>query len=123
MNIKEILDNILNEEKDFDDYNKKYYFTIQCNEGEIPHIHYFKTSKKNPEREGCIALNYNGYFNHSSKHKPLDNKKVEDWIFNILKNDTNWKKACELWNSMNLYKFISENNPYKYATHFGLETK
>lgn len=38
--------NIITEEKDFEDYNKKYFFTVQGSEGYKPHIHYFKTSKK-----------------------------------------------------------------------------
>ena len=105
--------NIINEEKDFDDYNKKYFFTVQGSEGYKPHIHYFKTSKKAPEREGCISLETFGYFNHSPKHKPLDDKKVEEWIFNLLSDDTEWEKACELWNSMNIIKTSIKKNPYR----------
>ena len=104
---------ILSEEKDFDNYNKKYFFTIQGSEGYKAHIHYFKTSKKNPEREGCISLEYAGYFNHSSQHQPLDNAKVEKWIFDLLSNDSEWIKACNLWNSMNVIKVSTKINPYK----------
>ena len=115
MNFDDAL-NIFVEEKDFESYNKKYFFTIQGGEGYKPHIHYFKTSKKNPEREGCIALEYVGYCNHSDNHKPLDDKRVEKWIFDLLSNDKEWFKACNLWNSMNIKKVSVQNNPYKKTT-------
>lgn len=46
MNFDDAL-NIFVEEKDFENYNKKYYFTVQGGEGYKPHIHYFKTKTQN----------------------------------------------------------------------------
>ena len=54
---------------------------------------------------------------HPKYTKPQKGNKTDrkdaKWIFDLLSNDEEWFKACNLWNSMNIKKVSVQNNPYK----------
>ena len=94
MKFKEILDDIINEEKTFNDYNFDGYIFYLKNglDGQNPHIHY----KNANGIFGCVALEYCGYFNHSEGMRPLPGK-AEKKLLHLLNTTKFWEEASYVW--------------------------
>ena len=104
MNFKDVLDDTLNEEKTFNEYNfDEYIFYLKSGlDGQIPHIHY----KNKNGNFGCFALEYCGYFNHSEGMKMMPSKS-ERKLIHLLSATNFWKEACLTWFGNN------PNNPVR----------
>ena len=100
MNLKEIIDNVLNEE---DGLNGKDIRKINVygSEGKNPHLHYYF-----PTVEGCIRLDKPRYFCHESYHEGLPSRQ-EKIIINWLK--LNWLKCVQTWNKASKQDKIPED--------------
>lgn len=109
MNGRALIEQTLLEEEGEILDNKDYIFYIRGRElKKSPHIHF--KSKEEPNNsaklkpgnpyDGCISLEYYGYFDHGPHVGRLP-KKYWKFIVNWLSNNTNFKRVCELWNEAN----------------------
>ena len=113
MNGKELIVSVFLEEEELGRFllsdDKEYIFSVFSKERDKTHIHF--TAVKQPDNktllkikgnpyDGCISLEYCGYFDHGPHVGRLP-KKHWKFIVNWLSNNTNFKRVCELWNEAN----------------------
>lgn len=111
MNLKEIIDNVLNEEEEGGEilrFNKIKFYISGRTEGKKPHLHF-----KDANRIGAIRLDIASYFPHGNPLKYTDKlTRREAKIFAKLFTDGIYKQACELWNLLpDTLKLNGKNKP------------
>ena len=110
MNLKEIIDNTLNEEEGGEilRFNKIKFYISGRTEGKDPHLHF-----RDADRIGAIRLDYASYYPHGNPLKYTDKlTKKEVKMFARLFTDEIYKYACELWNYIpDGLKLSGENKP------------
>ena len=111
MNLKEIIDNVLNEEEEGGEilrFNEIKFYISGRTEGKKPHLHF-----KDANRIGAIRLDIASYFPHGNPLKYTDKlTRREVKIFAKLFTDGIYKQACELWNLLpDTLKLNGKNKP------------
>lgn len=79
----------------------KYTIQIYSDERPIPHFHFIDFAN---EKEGCICLQENKYFNHGTKQNILNSKERKmliDFLNTKVGNVSIFKNMCRKWNESN----------------------
>ena len=124
MNLKEIIDNVLNEEEGGEilRFNEIKFYISGRTEGKKPHLHFKDANRIGAiglglqdwgYRIGAIRLDISFYFPHGNPLKYTDKlTKREVKIFAKLFTDGIYKQACELWNLLpDTLKLDGKNKP------------
>ena len=114
MNLKEIIDSVLNEEEGGEvlRFNNIKFYVSGRTEGKLPHLHFVDAN-----RIGAIRLDIASYFPHGNPLKYTDKlTKKEVKIFASLFTDKIYKRACELWNALPDVLELDGNSKPNYLT-------